>query len=100
MGSKAFPLGALVLWVFSGCVRTSFRWPLLSDSIPLSVHHHALGGFPLFFGGLSDPGVGPLDQSGAGPFADWFTGGLSCLTLWNFKAIEVGVLRLPEASMA
>ena len=44
--------------------------------------------------------MGPLDRSGAGPFADWFTGGLSCLTLWNFKAIEVGVLRLLEAFVA
>ena len=44
--------------------------------------------------------MGPLDRSGAGPFADWFTSGLSCLPLWNFKAVEVGVLRLPEASAA
>ena len=86
--------------VFSGCIRTGFRWPLLSGPIPLSVHHHALGGFPLFIGGLSDPWVGPFGRSGAGPFADWFTGGLSCLPLWNFKAAEVGVLRLPEASVA
>ena len=86
--------------VFSGCVRTGFRWLLLSGPIPLSVHHRALGGFPLFIRGLSNPRVGPLDRSGAGPFVDWFTGGLSCLPLWNFKAIEVGVLRLPEAFAA
>ena len=44
--------------------------------------------------------MGPLDRSGARPFANWFTGGLSCLPLWNFKAAKVGVLRLLEASVA